>query len=167
MSTKERGRVLMDQKANSVADLAAVLLEQESGPSQEMVERSKLRRARVEQLKKRKGEAKVKKAPLDVGKEFGAGVEGVRVFWANLLDAEFAKTWPKRVEHGDLRVSRYTAAFPVGPERVEEVVEKVENKKTEKPKEEESKQTRRWAWLPKFPGLPRIFSRQRESVGAA
>ena len=167
MSTKERGRVLMDQKANSVADLAAVLLEQESGPSQEMVDRSKLRRARVEQLKKRKGEAKVKKAPLDVGKEFGAGVEGVRVFWANLLDAEFAKAWPKGVEHGDLRVSRYTAAFPVGPERVEEVVEKVEDKKTEKPKEKESKHTRRWAWLPKFPGLPGIFSRQRESVGAA
>ena len=158
----------MDQKANSVADLAAVLLEQESGPGQERVERSERRRARVEQLKKRKGEAKVKKAPIDVGKEFGAGVQGVRVFWANLLDAEFAKTWPKGVEHGDLRVSRYTAAFPVGPERVEEVVEVVEEeKKTEKPKDEESKQTRGWAWLPKFPSLPRIFSRQRESVGAA
>lgn len=167
MSTKERGRVLMDQKANSVADLAAVLLEQESGPDQKMVERSELRRARVEQLKKRKGEAKVKKAPIDVRKEFGAGVEGVRVFWANLLDAEFAKTWPKGVEHGDLRVSRYTAAFPVGPERVEEVVEVVKDKETEMPKEEEEKQIKRWAWLPKFPGLPRIFSRQRESVGAA
>ena len=167
MSTKERGRVLMDQKANSVADLAAVLLEQESGPGQERVERSERKRARVEQLKKRKGEAKVKKAPIDVGKEFGAGAEGVRVFWANLLDAEFAKTWPKGVEHGDLKVSRYTAAFPVGPERVEEVVEVVEDKKTEKLKEEESKQPRRWTWLPKFPSLPRIFSRQRESVGAA
>ncbi len=167
MSTKERGRVLMDQKANSVADLAAVLLQQESGPGQEKVERSERRRARVEELKRRKGEAKVKKAPLDVVKEFGAGVEGVRVFWANLLDAEFAKTWPKGVEHGDLRVSRYTAAFPVGPERVEEVEEREEGKKTEKPKEAESKQTGRWAWLPKFPSLPRIFSRQRESVGAA
>ena len=165
MSTKDRGRVLMDQKANSVADLAAVLLQQESGPDEKMVERSERRRARVEQLKKRKGEKKVKKAPIDARKEFGMGVEGVRVFWANLLDAEFAETWPKGVEHGDLRVSRYTAAFPVGPERVEEVVEE---KKIEKPKAEEVKQTRRWAaWLPKFPSLPRIFSRRRESVGAA
>lgn len=165
MSTKERGRVLMDQKANSVADLAAVLLQQEAGPGKERVERSERRRVRVEKLKKRKGEGKVKKAPIDVEKEFGKGVEGVMVFWANVLDAEFAKTWPQGVVHGDLRVSRYTAAFPVGPERVEEV--KVEEEKSEKPKNEEPKQVRRWAWLPKFPSLPRIFSRQRESVGAA
>ena len=113
----------------------------------------------------------VKKAPIDVEKEFGGGVEGVKVFWANVLDAEFAKTWPEKVVHGDLRVSRYTAAFPVGPERVEEVKEVKEVKEVEvepeKPKMEEEKQVRRWAWLPKFPSLPRVFSRQRESVGAA
>lgn len=165
MSTKERGRVLMDQKANSIADLAAVLLQQEAGPGKERVERSERRRERVEKLIKRKGEGKVKKKPIDVEKEFGGGVEGVRVFWANVLDAEFAKTWPEKVVHGDLRVSRYTAAFPVGPERVEEVKE--EEVKPEKPKKEEEKQVRRWAWLPKLPSLPRIFSRQRESVGAA
>ena len=165
MSTKERGRVLMDQKANSIADLAAVLLQQESGPGEERVERGERRRERVEKLKKRKGEKKVKKAPIDVEKEFGMGVEGVKVFWANVLDAEFAKTWPEKVVHGDLRVSRYTAAFPVGPERVEEVKE--EEVKPEKPKKEEPKQVRRWAWLPKFPSFPRTFSRQRETVGAA
>ncbi|KAL8742415.1 MAG: hypothetical protein Q9190_005095 [Brigantiaea leucoxantha] len=35
MSTKKRGKVLMNQKANSVADMAAVLLMQEKGPSEE------------------------------------------------------------------------------------------------------------------------------------
>ena len=165
MSTKERGRVLMDQKANSIADLAAVLLQQETGPGQERVERGERRRERVEKLKKRKGEGKVKKKPIDVEKAFGGGVEGVKVFWANVLDAEFAKTWPEKVVHGDLRVSRYTAAFPVGPERVDEVKEEEEVKK-ETPKEE-PKQIRKWAWLPRFPSLPRMFSRQRESVSAA
>ena len=32
MQTKQRGKVLMNQKANSVADLAAVLLQAEKGP---------------------------------------------------------------------------------------------------------------------------------------
>ena len=108
---KSRGKVLMDQKANSVADLAAVLLLQEKGPSQERIASAERRRRRVETLKKQKGGDKVKKAPIDVLAEMG-GVEGVRVRWANLEDSEFAAIWPKGVDHGVLQQSRYTAAFP-------------------------------------------------------
>lgn len=108
---RRRGKVLMDQKANSVADLAAVLQLQEEGPSKARIENAKRRRDRVEILKRQKGEDNVKKAPLDVEKEM-SGVEGVEVRWANMLDAEYAKAWPKGVFHGGLEKSRYTAAFP-------------------------------------------------------
>ena len=108
---KERGRVLMDQKANSVADLAAVLLLQESGPSEQRILNAERRRRRVETLKKQKGEENVKKAPIDIASEMG-GIEGVKVRWADMLDMEFAEAWPETVVHGGLEKNRYTAAFP-------------------------------------------------------
>ena len=100
----------MNQKANSVADIAAVLLQQEKGPSKEQLERA-ARRVRKEgdgrPLAKR-GLGRQREAFVpEVG-----GVEGVRVYWANLLDAEFAATWPAQVVHDGLGVSRYTAAWP-------------------------------------------------------
>ena len=89
MSTKSRGRVLMDQKANCVADVAAVLLLQE-------------------RAERERGEGKG-------GKKWGGvgPVDGVRVFWADIRDAEFAEAWPGAVVHAGLGRSRYTAAFPV------------------------------------------------------
>lgn len=122
---KRRGKVLMNQKANSVADLAAVLHLQELGPSEERIVNAERRRRRVETLRKQKGEDKVKKAPIDVAREMG-GVEGVRIRWANQLDAEFAETWPEVVDHGWLEKSRYTAAFPAV-----EVVEDEEGRRDE------------------------------------
>jgi hypothetical protein len=76
---KTRGRKICDQKANSVADIAAVLGRldlQESG---------------------------------DEVKKKGIGLEGegtgqkVEVLWNDLNDAEFAETWTENVEHGVLR----------------------------------------------------------------
>jgi hypothetical protein len=100
----------MNQKANSIADLAAVLLQQERGPTTEQIERSERRVKRAEQLKRQKGPSKVKKKPI-LARELG-GTEGVMVRWANILDAEFAETWPVAVVHDVLGKSRYTAAFP-------------------------------------------------------
>lgn len=110
--TKMRGRVLMNQKANSVADLAAVLWQQEIGPSEDRVANAERRMKRTERLKRQKGESKVKKNPLDVEKEL-QGVEGVYVRWADVLDAEYAETWPEGVVHDRLQKSRHTAAWPV------------------------------------------------------
>lgn len=105
----------MDQKANSVADLAAVLLQQERP-----VETSR-------------GWAKKKKMRKGGGRNLNllGTVEGVRIRWADVLDAEFAATWPEAVVHDVLARSRYTAAFPAveevspgeGPGGEEEVVE--------------------------------------------
>ena len=102
----------MNQKANSIADLAAVLLQQERGPSAMRLERAERRLKRVEGLRRVKGEGKVKQNPVDLGKELG-GVEGVLVRWAHLEDAGFAEAWPAGVEHDILERSRYTIAFPV------------------------------------------------------
>ncbi|KAL9124728.1 MAG: hypothetical protein Q9217_005975 [Psora testacea] len=112
LPTKKRGKVLMDQKANSIADLAAVLLQQEEGPSKERLESAERRIKRVEKLKKQKGGRNVNKRPVDLRKEL-EGVGGVTVRWANLQDADFAETWPMDVEHDVLERSRYTAAFPI------------------------------------------------------
>lgn len=114
LGTKNRGKVLMDQKANSVADLAAVLLQQEQGPTTEQIERSERRVKQVEKLRRQKGASKVKKKPI-LAPELG-GTEGVMVRWANILDAEFAETWPVAVVHDVLGKSRYTAAFPLPKE---------------------------------------------------
>lgn len=103
----------MNQKANSVADLAAVLLQQEVGPTVEQIQRSERRIKHVAQMKKQKGADKVKEHP--VWAPVMGGVEGVRVRWANVLDAEFAETWPAAVVHDALGKSRYTAAFPPWP----------------------------------------------------
>lgn len=111
LGTKKRGKVLMNQKANSIADLAAVLLQQERAPTIEQIEHSERRVQRVEQLKRQKGVEKVSKK-LVLPSEL-RGVEGVTVRWTNILDAEFAETWPAAVVHDVLGKSRYTAAFPV------------------------------------------------------
>ena len=123
---KKRGKALMNQKANSVADIAAVLLEQEKGPSQERIDNAERRMRRIEKLKKQKGEGKVRKAPVDVVKEMG-GVDGVKVRWANLLDAEFAETWPEAVVHDGLEKSRHTAAFPLAEFESDEELEEAEH----------------------------------------
>lgn len=105
----------MNQKANSIADMAAVLLLQEQGPTDERIINAERRTRRLESLKRIKGEDKIKKAPVDVLAELG-GVEGVMVRWADMLDAEYAETWPEAVVHTDLEKSGYTAAFPVAEE---------------------------------------------------
>ncbi|KAL2048295.1 hypothetical protein N7G274_000206 [Stereocaulon virgatum] len=118
MDTKARGKALMDQKANSVADLAAVLLQAEKGPSGEAIAAARKRRARIEHLHKVRREKIKDKGVWDFTKaiEMGGGVQGVMVRWANPLDAEYAETWPEAVVHDELKKSRYTAAFPVvGP----------------------------------------------------
>lgn len=109
-SKKKRGKILMDQKANSIADLAAVLALQKQGPSQDHVEEANRRADRVRLQKGRGKKAwrwKNPEGPVQ------GGVEGVKVRWVNLLDAEFAAEWPEEVVHDGLERHRYTAALPI------------------------------------------------------
>ncbi|KAI4173874.1 MAG: hypothetical protein LQ343_002642 [Gyalolechia ehrenbergii] len=109
-SKKKRGKILMDQKANSIADLAAVLALQKQGPSQEHIEEANRRADRVRLQKGRGKKAWRRKDPQGPVK---GGVEGVKVRWVNLLDAEFAAEWPEEVVHDGLERHRYTAALPL------------------------------------------------------
>lgn len=178
----------MDQKANSIADIAAVLLraeeklpkingkepEVEIDPEKEAEEREKAKKAWIEKIearrrgrglkvdpeitlkrweekgeeqwlarreKKREHKQSKKEAALQLKIKAKAdraewirrmqkagkkslmrkdpqpyeepGVEGVKVSWANLLDAAFAEQWPAAVVHDGLSRHRYTAAYPV------------------------------------------------------
>ncbi|KAL8712108.1 MAG: hypothetical protein Q9220_003542 [cf. Caloplaca sp. 1 TL-2023] len=108
-STKKRGKILMDQKANSIADLAEVLRLQKEGPSKRVIKVAEKRLNKVSMQKNRGKKSLSRRDPQEPEKP---GVEGVTVRWANLLDADFAEEWPEPVIHSGLSRHRYTAAFP-------------------------------------------------------
>ncbi|KAF2238802.1 hypothetical protein EV356DRAFT_572864 [Viridothelium virens] len=45
--------------------------------------------------------------------------EGVKVAWSNVMDAEFAESWPEAVQHTHMGITRHTAANPDLPPRME------------------------------------------------
>ena len=104
----------MNQKANSVADLAAVLHHLQIGPDEKRQHRYEVNKRRWDHLVQMGATRKMGKqtGPLDVGTEH-KGVEGVRLYWNELFDAEFAKKWPQEVVHGSLSRSGFTIAWPV------------------------------------------------------
>jgi hypothetical protein len=109
-----RGRKLMDQKANSVADMAFVLGRLE-GNGEMGTEKEKGERIGLQ------------------GEGTGALVE---VLWRDVLDAEFAETWSGNVVHGVLEQrARKPENIPVEEVSMEEgqTLEKLE------PVEEEGK----------------------------
>ena len=110
---KMRGKKLMDQKANSIADMAAVLAIQARPPTPEELERAermvKGPPSKRNRPKPRKGEGSHQTAEVF---EFRGKMDGVSIWWANTLDAEYAETWPQEVQHGPLLVNRRTAVWP-------------------------------------------------------
>jgi hypothetical protein len=97
LSRKGRGRKLMDQKANSVADIASIL-GSIGGPLGDGVGlRVEGKRGRCEEEKTISGERKeVVERKWVPGEEKSVVVE---VRWKDLLDAEFARTWSENVIH--------------------------------------------------------------------
>lgn len=90
---KEKKSILMDQKANSIADLA-VSLEWE-----------------IAQANRKAEETKETKSPMPAVEK-----DDVVVRWHNVYDAHFAKNWPELVLHCPAeRAVRYT----VPPKKVE------------------------------------------------
>jgi hypothetical protein len=77
-------RKICDQKANSIADIAAVL----------------------GRLELQEGVEEVQKGRIGLQGE-GSG-EKVEVLWNDLNDAEFAETWSENVEHGVWRHHKHT-----------------------------------------------------------
>ena len=109
MTKKDKGKVLMDQKANTVADMAAVLAIQARPPSPEVIERMKKRVRTDGRSVAKRGLGSQRTANVF---EFQGKVDGVSIWWASMLDAEYAATWPEEVKHGKLAVDRGTAIWP-------------------------------------------------------
>lgn len=121
MEKKKRGRKLMDQKANSIADIAAVLIRQDEvskavasaalvGAQNEAEETSGDSAGRKEE---QRNPPRPKGSSPRVGEKLKAiGAEGVTIRWRNVLDAEYAESWPAGVLHDELEYTRHTADLP-------------------------------------------------------
>jgi Transcriptional regulation of mitochondrial recombination len=95
---RERGRKICDQKANSVADMSAAL---KNVTARENV----------------KGEEKAVVEPVVTAK----------ISWADILDAEFAESWPETVVHGKWETTRNNRK-----QRAEAVLKQVEETRVKK-----------------------------------
>lgn len=150
MEKKERARVLMDQKATSVADIAAVLeiqnqeiadglLDDERTPghltrkalrrrreaSKKQVAKAEENSARVSELEARLSEESGSEVKIVANDgEFPSVADEVRILWRDMHDANYAESWPQSVEHGELELKRSTI---IGKEAVNGDVEIVAN----------------------------------------
>jgi hypothetical protein len=132
----------MDQRANSIADMAAVLWGRigsrhgSTGRGVRGQKKSELVPKFTDPPPAPKEVEEVEVAEVDpevavLETDIDAGQDGkVVIQWANILDAEFAESWPETVVHDGLRwdaktSKRYVAPKPRGPPPVL-VVEQVE-----------------------------------------
>ncbi|KAL5363383.1 transcriptional regulation of mitochondrial recombination-domain-containing protein [Aspergillus floccosus] len=131
MEKKDRARVLMDQKATSVADVSAVLAIQEEELKNGFADgkrgyltrtaRRRRREARLKEVAKAAEQAErvahfeetlsnpqVEYKVQDTEDPTDAILKenGVKVLWTDIQDARFAESWPERVRHGELDLSR-------------------------------------------------------------
>lgn len=141
MEKKERARVLMDQRATSVADIAAVLAIQEEEIEKGFLDREYKEGKPTRRTRQRRREARAREAaqaqanaariksledtisreggmPIKIGEGDGVYPDQpglVKVLWRDAHDAYYAESWPSSVEHGELVTLRDTI---IGPERV-------------------------------------------------
>ncbi|KAL4887336.1 transcriptional regulation of mitochondrial recombination-domain-containing protein [Aspergillus karnatakaensis] len=130
MKKKDRARAVMDQKATSVADISAVLAIQEEEIANGFGEysrgyltktaRRRRREARkraektaaqqAERIEQFKQTLSTKKVTFEIAEIKDAAQteskDTVKILWNDLHNARFAESWPLRVLHGELSLSR-------------------------------------------------------------
>jgi hypothetical protein len=131
MEKKERARVLMDQKATSVADIAAVLEIQEKEIENGILDKEEWRQKHYRSQRRRQREAMAQEAEraeqnqarieaLEQQLSEREGVEvkigevgnypetpgDVKILWRDVHDANYAASWPAKVKHGELEIKR-------------------------------------------------------------
>ncbi|KAJ5243004.1 uncharacterized protein N7469_001331 [Penicillium citrinum] len=159
MEKKERARVLMDQKATSVADIAAVLAIQEKAIANGLLEQTskrgyltrkarQRRRAALERLARQqqwnaehiaaleKRMSDLSGDDVEIGEvdgEYPADAKDVKILWRDVHDAYFAESWPADVQHGELELKRSAIiGSELRPEGEEVVTEHEFNERKEK-----------------------------------
>lgn len=128
MKRADRARAVMDQKATSVADVAAVLAIQEeeikngfaNGKRGYLTRTARKRRRaarekeeRLEQERKERvakfaellsnDKVEVKIAETSREGDYALKDSEVKILWRDVEDAHFAESWPDRVRHGELQ----------------------------------------------------------------
>ncbi|KAL1987359.1 hypothetical protein VTN96DRAFT_4075 [Rasamsonia emersonii] len=131
MDKKQRARVLMDQKATSVADIAAVLRIQEEEIKNGFADGKrgyltrtarKRRRAALRKEDEVSARAAERVAKFEEmisndqveykiedpqgNDEYDLEGDEVKILWSDLYDANYAESWPERVKHGELDLTR-------------------------------------------------------------
>ncbi|KAH8425238.1 mitochondrial 54S ribosomal protein mL67 [Aspergillus melleus] len=130
MEKKDRARAMMDQKATSVADIAAVLEIQEeemkngfaSGLRGYLTPSARRRRRQARQKEQLKAEEQAARVASfeqalstnqveykieEIEDKTGAlENNGVKILWTDIHDARLAETWSDRVQHGELELTR-------------------------------------------------------------
>ncbi|KAF9893238.1 hypothetical protein FE257_011662 [Aspergillus nanangensis] len=131
MEKKDRARIMMDQKATSVADVSAVIAIQEEEIKNGFADgkrgfltrtaRRRRREARAKEEAKAAEQAnrvaefeKTLSSPqveykIQESEDATASVlenNGVKILWTDVHDARFAETWSEQVRHGELDLSR-------------------------------------------------------------
>ncbi|MCJ1314008.1 hypothetical protein MMC25_007688 [Agyrium rufum] len=110
---KRRRKVLMNQKANTVADIAAALFIAERPPSERLLARRERMEIDPTDAKRpiaKKGLHSISKPTEE--ERWNGGVEGVKIDWRDVRDAEWAEKWPEPVVHDEIDAHRYTIAWP-------------------------------------------------------
>ncbi|KAJ0418438.1 transcriptional regulation of mitochondrial recombination-domain-containing protein [Aspergillus carlsbadensis] len=132
MEKKDRARAVMDQKATSVADISAVIGIQEKeiqdgfgeynrGPISINARKRRAAARRKEAAKAAEHAERIAKFataissptaemkvmdPKDAGNADPLEVDTVKILWNDMHDARYAQSWPMRVVHGELDLSR-------------------------------------------------------------
>lgn len=128
MKKKDRARAVMDQKATSVADIAAVLKIQEdemrnkpeeAGQKKVAATKAGQKRQRIARRKEKAYAAAVAERIANFEKSLSTSEEVykieapkdeqsdlVKIFWNDVQDAHYAESWPDQVRHGELDQSR-------------------------------------------------------------
>ncbi|KAI9792649.1 MAG: hypothetical protein M1835_007710 [Candelina submexicana] len=121
LGKKQRGKKLMDQKANSIADIAAVLQSREKG---NVV--GEAGETAVKDASPRDKLAIVEEEAVETRRRIGAfrdehQRDKVKISWADILDAEYAETWPESVVHDGMRLEKGRTVAPVPKNSPEEI----------------------------------------------
>ena len=112
----------MDQKANSVADIAAVLKGQEGELEKALNQKEALGVKGIKVPTPKRGAVrKAQQLEAKIQQLESVRKEPVRIRWANILDAEYAESWPESVIHDGLGSTRHTAPHPEPVEKVAEL----------------------------------------------
>ncbi|KAJ5120345.1 Mitochondrial homologous recombination protein 1 [Penicillium bovifimosum] len=123
MMKKERAYALMNQKATSIADVAFVLQKHrdhiiagfpESTKSGYKTVKARRRRRSAAEEEAERSQARAAEVAA-LGEQLDAEItadhvapreQSVKILWQEPYDAQYAKYWPKHVEHGQLRWTR-------------------------------------------------------------